>query len=109
MRGSVSAIFAAVFIGCLKLGAASPLGKILADHLAAAHRLRLTDRRPPDGSAWLQSDLDHDEGTDALVAGIDAAIHLPGPGPGDHGADRWLDTCCRGTYNLLHAAAAAGV
>ncbi|NKB66990.1 MAG: NAD-dependent epimerase/dehydratase family protein [Candidatus Latescibacteria bacterium] len=94
----------------LLTGAASPLGGALAAHLTAAHRLRLTDRHPSVGTKeWLQSDLDHDDSTDALVAGIDAVVHLPGPGPGEHTADRWLDTCCRGTYNLLHAAAAAGV
>ena len=94
----------------LLTSAASPLMGALARHLAPAHRLRLTDRCPPrEADDWLQSDLDHGESTADLVAGMDAIVHLPGPGPGDHAADRWLDTCCRGTYNLLHAGAGAGV
>ena len=91
-------------------GAAAPLGVHLAAGLRDAHQLRLTDRTPL-GTAldFVRSDLGHDESTDQLVTGVDAIIHQAHlPAEGDD-PTTWLDVNTRCTYNLLTAAAEAGV
>ncbi len=86
--------------------AATSLGQALAAGLGDAHQLRLTDPEPGIG---IQSDLGHDESTDALITDIDAIVHLAyAPRAGD-GEITWLDHNTRRTYNLLLAAAAAEV
>jgi len=90
--------------------AAAPLGVHLAAGLRDAHQLRLTDRVPLDTDLeFVRSDLGHDESTDQLVAGIDAIIHQAHfPVEGDD-SPAWLDANVRCTFNLLTAAAEAGV
>ena len=95
-------------MNALITGAAGSLGQALAAGLRTSHRLRLTARASLDTDLdFVRSDLGHDEATDALVAGIDVVIHQPEPAA-DTAAD-WLDACTRCTYNLLLAAAEAGV
>lgn len=92
-------------------GAASDLGRAVTTQLRRRRqRLRLTDRRRLRTDLdFTQSQLGHSRQTDALVAGIKAIVHIPGPGGTQASAADWIDTCTRGTYNLLVAAAAAGV
>ncbi len=86
--------------------AATSLGQALAAGLGDAYQLRLTD---PERGVGIQSDLGHGPATDALVQDIDAIVHLGyAPRTGD-GQTTWLDRNTRGTYNLLLAAASAGV
>jgi len=86
--------------------AATALGQALAAGLGAAYQLRLTD---PERGVGIQSDLGHGPETDALVQDIDAIVHLSyAPRIGDS-QTTWLDRNTRGTYNLLLAAASAGV
>ena len=94
----------------LVTGAASSLGKAIATELSASHHVRLTDKDPFDTELeFVQSDLGHDESTDALVHDIDVLVHLPyTPRPGD-GQNEWLDVNSRRHYNLLLAASEAGV
>lgn len=91
-------------------GAGAPLGMHLAAGLREAHELRLTDRVPLDTDLeFIRSDLGHDESTDQLVAGVDAIVHQAHfPAEGDD-PTTWLDANTRCTYNLLTAAAEAGV
>lgn len=86
--------------------AATSLGQALAAGLGDAYQLRLTD---PERGVGIQSDLGHGPATDALVQDIDAIVHLGyAPRTGDD-QTTWLDRNTRGTYNLLLAAASAGV
>ena len=91
-------------------GAASRLGEHLADGLRDTHPLRLTDRVEVDTDLeFVRCELGHDESTDRLVAGVDAIVHLAhAPRAGDAEID-WINVNTRGTYNLLTAAAEAGV
>lgn len=91
-------------------GATTSLGQALSDGLAPAHLLRLSDR---DGletqREFVPSELGHDESTGALVEDIEAIVHLAyAPRPGDSETE-WIDHNSRRTYNLLWAAAKAGV
>ena len=92
-------------------GAGSAPGRaVTAELRRRRHRLRLTDRRRlRTDLEFVQSRLGHTRATDALVEGMKAVVHIPGPpGPGAEAAD-WIDACTRCTYNLLTAAVAAGV
>ncbi len=95
----------------LVTGAGSALGRaVTAELRRRRHRLRLTDRRRlRTDLEFVQSRLGHTKATNALVEGMKAVVHIPGP-PGD-GADAadWIDACTRCTYNLLTAARGAGV
>ena len=88
----------------------SSLAAALANHLSAGHTVRLTDLAADgDDSGVIQCDLGHDDATDNLVQGIDAIIHI-GYNAVDSGEPSdLLDYHTRGTYNLLTAAAEAGV
>lgn len=89
-------------------GAASDLGRALAQSLKTDHALRLTDHEAFDTDLdFVRSDLGHEEDTDALVAGIETIVHCPRPDGDDAAA--WLDLGARRTYNLLTAALDAGV
>lgn len=94
-------------------GAASLLGKALAERLSASssHRLRLTDRtRLRTRFDFRQSKLGHGAATDDLVEGVDTIVHNPDPGKASAPSPAdWLDACTRCTYNLFAAAAEAGV
>ncbi len=112
----------------------SEIGKIVAGALAPKHEVRLTDlpaarrgasvpevlegRRPEAlegprraaGAAQpvVANDMNHDEATARLVAGVNAIVHI-GYG-GQHGdATALLDYYSRRTYNLLLAASEARV
>lgn len=95
----------------LVTGAASQLGRAVTPELRRRrHRLRLTDRRRLRTDLdFTQSQLGHGQPTDELVEGVRAIVHIPGPARPDADAAGWIDSCTRGTYNLLVAAAAAGV
>jgi len=98
-------------------GAASRLGQLLAADLRADHCLRLTDLPEraaalevvPEGAEVVPAVLDHEAGTDQLVAGIDAIVHLAYVAADGEAANQWLDLNTRCTYNLLQAATDAGV
>ena len=88
----------------------SSLAAALATHLSASHTVRLTDVDENDGNeAITQCDLGHDSSTDDLVRGIDAIIHIGYNAVDSGDPSELLDYHARGTYNLLTAAAEAGV
>jgi len=94
----------------LLTGASSDLGRLLAEDLRRDHDLRLTD--PAElvtDLDFVRSDLGHDESIGALVAGVHAIIHTGYVPSGPESANQWLDANTRCTYNLLLAAADAGV
>ena len=95
----------------LVTGAGSALGRAVTDELRRRrHRPRLTDRRRlRTDLEFVQSRLGHTKATDALVQGMKAVVHIPGPPGAAADAAEWIDACTRCTYNLLTAAAAAGV
>jgi len=90
--------------------AATPLGQTLAEKLGHTHQLRLTDDDTvTTDREFVQSELDHDEATDALVANIDAIVYLAyAPRPGDD-ETTWLDHNSRRLYNLLIAASETSI
>ena len=86
-------------------GAATDLGQALATNLGQAHQLRLTDHDAlATDHEFIQSELGHDETTDALVADIDAIVHQAYAPRPDDDQTTWLDHNSRRTYNLLLAA-----
>ena len=92
-------------------GAGSAPGRaVTAELRRRRHRVRLTDRRRlRTDLEFVQSRLGHTRATDALVQGMKAVVHIPGPaGAGAEAAD-WIDACTRCTYNVLTAAVRAGV
>ena len=93
----------------LLTSAASPLAQSLAEQLAPAHSLRLTERAMlKSDHEFVLADLGHDASTNLLVRGMDAVIHVDDlPAGTDPGAQ--IDQSTRCTYNLLLAAAAEGV
>lgn len=93
----------------LVTSAASPLAQSLAEQLASAHSLRLTERAMlKSDHEFVLADLGHDASTNLLVRGMDAVIHVDElPAGTDPGAQ--IDQSTRCTYNLLMAAAAEGV
>jgi nucleoside-diphosphate-sugar epimerase len=109
----------------LVTGGGSPLADALARQLARqGHAVRLAgaELQSAQSAADLEAEgigwwpvpdgvLGADEATAELVAGVDTIVHAEPAlhaalGPDDFG---WLDACTRGVYNLLTAAAAAGV
>ena len=87
----------------------SSLAAALANHLSAGHTVRLTDTDSGGDSSVIQCDLGHDDATDNLVQGIDAIIHIGYNAVDSGDPSELLDFHTRGTYNLLTAAAEAGV
>ena len=85
----------------------SSLAAALASRLSASYAVRLTDVDGGDGVS--QCDLGHDSATDDLVRGIDAIIHIGYNAVDSGDPSELLDYHTRGTYNLLTAAAEAGV
>ena len=96
--------------------AGSELARNLADALAQAHTLRLTELYPVvdvEGT-FVQSELGHDESTNELVRGMDTIIHIaeiPSDllAETDQPENYAIDYQTRCTYNLLMAAVAEGV
>lgn len=85
----------------------SGLAAALASRLSAEHAVKLTDVDIGDGVT--QCDLGHDSATDDVVSGIDAIIHIGYNAVDSGDPTELLDYHTRGTYNLLTAAAEAGV
>jgi nucleoside-diphosphate-sugar epimerase len=97
-------------------GAAGPLGQALTAALGGEHDLLLAgggDGRPsPAGGAVLEGDLRDPEVARRLVAGQGALLYLaahPDAWPAGRPDEETLDTCARGTFLVLRAAALAGV
>ena len=85
------------------------LAGMLADHLSGSYEVLQTSRNTIESEhPFRQCDLDHEEPTDQLVAGIDAIVHVGEPLPDDDMHEQ-IDYLTRRTYNLLLAAANAGV
>nr|HRJ45275.1 hypothetical protein [Caldilineaceae bacterium] len=93
----------------LLTSAATPLTRGLADALAPAYALRLTERAMISSThEFALSDLGHDASTNLLVRGMDGVVHVDARvGEADTGA--LIDQSTRCTYNLLLAAAGEGV
>ena len=96
--------------------AGSELAGNVAEALTEEHTLRLTELHPVENSVgtFVQSELGHDESTDALVRGIDTIIHIAEVPPqclakADQPDNYAIDYQTRCTYNLLMAASAEGV
>lgn len=88
----------------------SSLAAALANHLSAGHMVRLTDLDNGGGAAGIfQCRLGHGSATDDIVQGIDAIIHIGYNAVDSGDPSELLDYHTRGTYNLLTAAAEAGV
>ena len=96
--------------------AGSELARNLADALAQEHTLRLTELYPVEDveSAFVQSELGHDESTNELVRGMDTIIHIAETpshllAEAEQPENYAIDYQTRCTYNLLMAAVAEGV
>jgi len=88
--------------------AASATAHVIADSLADNHMIRLTDLSHNADGEMIANDLDHGRLTDDLVSGVDAIINIGFEG--QTGTDTHLmDYHTRCAYNLLYAAAGAGV
>ena len=86
------------------------LAAALANHLSASHMVRLTDLESGEADDGIfQCDLGHGDATDDVVRGIDAIIHFGYNAVDSGDPSDLLDYHTRGTYNLLTAAAEAGV
>lgn len=93
----------------LLTSAASPLAQSLAEQLAPAHSLRLTERAMlKSDHEFVLADLGHDASTNLLVRRMDAVIHVDEMTAGTDPSAQ-IDQSTRCTYNLLLAAAAEGV
>ena len=94
----------------LVTSANSRLGKIAAAGLRSTHDVTLTDlpQFVEANDGVVANDLNHDEATDSLVAGMDAVVF---PGIEAHSGDAsWLiDHHTRRSYNVLRACVDAGV
>ena len=93
----------------LLTSAASPLTYSLAEQLAPAYTLRLTERQMTKSAhEFVLCELGHDASTNLLVRGMDALVLVDAlPAGADTGAQ--IDQCTRCAYNLLLAAASEGV
>ncbi len=95
--------------------AASDLAQRLADALSGEHQICLTDLIDVETDfEFVRSDLDHGEGTNELVRGMDAIIYLAQLpfsllAESTHPENLEIDFLTRCTYNLLWAAAAEKV
>lgn len=85
------------------------LAGMLADNLSGSYEILKTSRNTIESEhPFHQCDLDHEEPTDQLVAGIDAIVHVAEPLVDDDMHEQ-IDYLTRRTYNLLLAAANSGV
>ena len=96
--------------------AGSELARNIASTLAEEHTLRLTELYAVEDveGTFVQSQLGHDESTNALVRGMDVIIHIAETPPdllaeAEQPDNYAIDYQTRCTYNLLMAAAAEGV
>ena len=96
--------------------AGSELARNVAGALAEEHTLRSTELYPVENveGSFVQSELGHDESTNALVRGMDTIIHIAEIPPdllaeADQPDNYAIDYQTRCTYNLLMAASEEGV
>jgi nucleoside-diphosphate-sugar epimerase len=96
-------------LNILVTSAASPMGTLLAASIQqSGHDVRRTDLTARANAHITACDLEHGDETDSLVTNIDAIVHVGYAGQeGDETA--LIDYHTRCTYNLLFAAAQAGV
>ena len=97
-------------------GADRPLGGLAAEHLSADHELRLCGAAPElhvDAHGYRRVDLRSPEEVEALVAGVEAVVHLaefePAPRTGPNAELETLEHASLGTYRLFTAAREAEV
>lgn len=88
--------------------ALSATARVIADSLADNHMIRLTDLSHNANAEMIANDLDHGSLTDDLVSGVDAIINVGFEGQTGTDSDL-MDYHTRCVYNLLYAAAGAGV
>ena len=88
--------------------ALSATARVIADSLADNHMIRLTDLSHNANAEMIANDLDHGSLTDDLVSGVDAIINVGFEGQTGTDTDL-MDYHTRCVYNLLYAAAGAGV
>ncbi|MBT4124788.1 MAG: NAD(P)-dependent oxidoreductase [Chloroflexi bacterium] len=88
--------------------ATSVTAQLIAGELSGTHSLRLTDLPENASGDIVPNELGHESETDELVAGIDAVINIGYQGQSGLPA-HLMDYSTRRMYNLLQAAADAGV
>lgn len=99
----------------LVTGAAGRIGRVLAEDLAGELELRLTDRvapgpgDPPALAGLRQADITDAAALDALMAGVDAVVHLAGSADVRAGWETVRTANLDGTAQVLAAAVRAGV
>jgi nucleoside-diphosphate-sugar epimerase len=96
-------------------GAAGFIGRYLSRALDGPHELRLGDVQRIDDPRWVPLDVTRPEQARRAAQGVDAVVHLAiaAGHEGEHENDEFnqsrFDVNVRGTFNLLRAAADAGV
>ena len=91
-------------------GSPTAIGRAVVAELAnSGHDLRLTSMAPYEPQDVVVCALEHDDATDELVSGIDAIINVGYQDEVEMPVSFHLDYYTRRTYNLLWAAANAGV
>ena len=90
-------------------GASTRIGRLLADALSESHSVTISDRVPAsDADNFVLCDLNHDPATNDLVRDMDVVIHT-GQVNAELPVSEQLDGGMRCVYNLVRAAAEAGV
>jgi nucleoside-diphosphate-sugar epimerase len=92
-------------------GGSGLLGRFVVDEMTGRCDVTVLDiKAPAQKVAYLETDILDLEAVSAAVAGQDAIIHLAGIDDGNDFSDAdYFRTNVQGTWNLLHAAEAAGV
>jgi UDP-glucose 4-epimerase len=92
-------------------GGSGLLGRFVVDEMIERSHVTVLDIKPPTQTvAYRETDILDLEAVTAAVAGQDAIIHLAGIDDGNDFPDAdYFRTNVQGTWNLLHAAEAAGV
>ncbi|TFH50656.1 MAG: NAD(P)-dependent oxidoreductase, partial [Lysobacterales bacterium] len=92
-------------------GGSGLLGRFVVDELIDHAAVTVLDIKPPAREvAYVEADILDLEAVTASVAGQDAVVHLAGIDDGNDFPDQeYFKTNVQGTWNLLHAAEAAGV
>jgi len=92
-------------------GGSGLLGRFVVDEMIGRCDVTVLDIKPPARDvACVQADILDSEAVAAAVRGKDAVIHLAGIDDGNDFPDaHYFTTNVQGTWNLLHAAEAAGV
>ncbi len=92
-------------------GGSGLLGHFVVDEMIHRSDVTVLDIKPPTRKvAYRETDILDLEAVTAMVAGQDAVIHLAGIDDGNDFPDEdYFRTNVQGTWNLLHAAEAAGV